>query len=210
MSQKKNIIAEKGKIVDFSRIEKFHPYKTFLFFALIGSTVLFMSFTFLYFLTISRTATPVELSLPKSFSVSTVLLMVSSFTVSRITRAYKEDSAFELKAFLLSTIALGTGFVVSQFIGWKYIYDQGFFMGGNVGVSYLYLITGIHFLHAIGGLIYMSVITGKFYLTSSNLAKRLLYFSDDFQLTRLQLIQVYWHFVDFLWIFLFFMFLFTF
>jgi cytochrome c oxidase subunit 3 len=210
MTIRKNIHAEQKNKLSFTSIEKFHPYKTFLFFALVGSSVLFLAFSSLYFFTVSRSAPPESFVLPKVFSVSTVLLLVSSFSISRVTHAFRKDSFFELKSSLYSTLVLTVAFCLTQILGWKEIFESGYFVSEHVGVAYLYVISGIHFLHVLGGLIYLAVTTVQVHLKSANIASSLMFFSDDYYLTKLQLTQYFWHFIDVLWILLFFMFLFTF
>lgn len=210
MTTRKNTDTQTGNKLSFTTIEKFHPYKTFLFFALVGSSVLFLAFSSLYFFTVSRNVPPDNFFLPKAFSVSTVLLLLSSFSISRATQAFKKDSFFDLKSSLYTTLALTLAFCFTQVIGWKKIFDSGYFVSEHVGVAYLYVISGIHFLHVIGGLIYLLITSIQVHLKSKNIASSLMFFSDDYHLTKLQLTQYYWHFIDVLWILLYFMFLFTF
>ena len=88
--------------------------------------------------------------------------------------------------------------------------NSGYFISTNVGVSYLYVITGMHFLHVTGGMIYLMVMSLRVFGASNDMVKSLMFFSDDYQFTRLQLSTVYWHFIDALWVLLYFMFLFSF
>jgi cytochrome c oxidase subunit III len=202
--------SNKRKLMDFSRIEKFHPYKTFLFFALLGSTVVFMSITFLYLLSLSKTLPLANFKLPKPFFLSTLLLLFSSFSISKSVNAYKQDSFNTLLSSLGITLVLGLAFAVSQILGWKKLVDSGFFLQTHARVSYLYLISGIHFLHIFIGLIFLSVITISAYFKSKDAVKSLLYFTNDYEQTKLELAIIFWHFVDFLWLGLFLIFLFTF
>ena len=194
----------------FSRLEKVHPYKTFLFFSLVGSTILFLSMAFLYFLTLSRSGLPPGFHLPKAFSVSTVFLLLNSFCLSHTLKGYKNDSIRQIKQSLYGTLALGFIFCVAQITGWMQLSNSGFFLNTNVGIAYLYVITGLHFLHVAGGMIYLVFLTHNISQVSGDVVKTLLFYTDSFQYTRLQLTSIYWHFVDVLWILLFFMFLFAF
>jgi len=191
-------------------MEKFHPYKTLLFFGLVGSTILFLTMAFIYIITVNRIGSPENFQLPKAFSLSTILMLLSSFSISGAVKAYKNDAMKELKIALSVTLVIGVLFCLSQAWGLKNMIDTGFFISSNVGVAYLYVITGMHFLHVAGGMIYLLIISYSVYNNSGDMVKSLLFFTDEYQLTRLQLATIYWHFVDALWIFLFFMFLFSF
>jgi cytochrome c oxidase subunit III len=210
VSINKKTRSDRSNLSGFKRMEKFHPYKTLLFFGLVGSTVLFLTMAFIYIVTINNIGNPDNFQLPKAFSVSTVFLLLSSFAISGVVKAFRNDSMKELKLSLLLTLILGSLFCISQAWGLKKMIDTGFFISSNVGVAYLYAITGMHFLHVAGGMIYLLVISFRVYSNSSDMVKSLMFFSDDSQMTRLQLSTIYWHFIDALWILLFFMFLYSF
>jgi cytochrome c oxidase subunit III len=210
MSTNRKTQSDASNLTSFKRMEKFHPFKTLLFLGLVGSTVLFFSMAFLYFDTISRAGTPENFRLPKAFSVSTVFILLSSFSIAGAVSAYKNDDFKKLKLALMATLTFGLVFCISQAFGLKKMIDSGFFISTNLGVTYLYVITGMHFLHLAGGMLCLLAICYRVYSSSGDFVKSLLFFTDDYQLTRLQLTVIYWHFVDALWILLFFMFLFSF
>ena len=191
-------------------MEKFHPFKTLLFFGLVGSTILFLSMAFLYFVTVSRNGNPPNFQLPKAFTVSTIFMLLSSFSITGAVKAFRDDSIIKLKIILGITLGLGIIFCISQGFGLKHMFESGYFISSNVGVAYLYVITGMHFLHVAGGMICLAIITYRVFNCSDDMVKSLMFFTDDYQLTRLQLTTIYWHFVDILWVVLFFMFLFSF
>ncbi|MEO5571631.1 MAG: cytochrome c oxidase subunit 3 [Bacteroidia bacterium] len=201
---------DKKRLMDFSRIEKFHPYKTFLFFALLGSTVVFMTVTFLYLTSLSKTLPLVNFKLPKPFFLSSLLLLFSSYAISKSVAAFREDAMKKLLLSFAVTLLLGLAFSLSQIYGWKKLIDSGFMLQTQSRISYLYIISGIHFLHVVAGLIVLLVMTISAYLKSKDPVKSLLYFSSEYQLTKIELAVIFWHFVDFLWLGLFLIFLFTF
>ncbi|MFI5220203.1 MAG: cytochrome c oxidase subunit 3 [Bacteroidia bacterium] len=202
--------SDKKKLVDFSRIEKFHPYKTFLFFALLGSTVVFMAVTFLFILSLSRTVPLENFNLPKPFFLSTLLLLFSSYSVSKTLKAFNKDLPRNLLLYLGMTLLSGLVFASLQLVSWKMLFDSGFMLASHTRISYLYLISGIHFLHVLLGLVFLSTIFVTVFRRSGDAVKSLLYFSDQFQKTKIELAVIFWHFVDFLWLGLFLIFLFAF
>lgn len=208
MSAHKTTRTEKS--TGISKVEKFHPYKTFLFFGLLGSTVVFLTITFLYITTINKQPVTHALVFPKAFTISTLLLLFSSYTISRSLKAFKEDSFDNLLKSVISTLCLALLFCVSQFFGWKSLYDAGFFVSSQVGVSYLYILTGLHLVHVITGIGFLIFVAFTAYNKSQDMVDSLIYFSDKNQQTKLELIGIFWHFVDFLWLCMFLMFLFTF
>lgn len=131
---------------------------------------------------------------PFAFYVSTGILLASSLTMFLALRAAKKDDKQALKTWLIFTLGLGFAFVFSQFIGYNQLVKDGvFFTGGNVAGSFFYVITGLHIAHLVGGILALLFTTGKAILEKYN-SKNLL---------GIQLCATYWHFLDFLWLYLF-------
>ena len=75
-------------------------------------------------------------------------------------------------------------------------------MHNNIAGAFLYTLSGLHILHILGGIIYLGV-------TFSHALKRVTYV-DSFVYSvnpptqlKLQMVSIYWHFIDILWIYLF-------
>jgi cytochrome c oxidase subunit 3 len=151
-----------------------------------------------------------DFTFPKAFIVSTVILLLSSFSISRGVKAFRDDDLKELFISLLATLVLAIAFAVSQYTGWKKLYDAGFYLSTQAGVSFLYIISGLHLLHVMAGILVLAwlCISAGFKLTDD--VQGLVYLSNRFEELKLELFTIYWHFVDFLWLCLFFVFLFTF
>ncbi|MEO8149415.1 MAG: cytochrome c oxidase subunit 3 [Bacteroidia bacterium] len=193
----------------FQRLERMHPHKTFLFFAIVGSALAFLSLIFLYAIRIADVKITADFHFPKIFMVSTVLLLMSSYTLSRCARAFRNDEMIDLRVSLFITVMLATTFCVTQILGCKELYDAGIFINGQPGVAFLYLISGLHFVHVLGGIFALSYLNFNTYVASNDLVKQLLYFSSKREKNKIELVSIFWHFVDFVWVFLFFMFLFS-
>src|SRR5690606_534940 len=64
---------------------------------------------------------------------------------------------------------------------------------GNSSESFLFILTGLHLVHILGGVIALLIVFLKAYGRRTKL----------YNATGLEIIGTYWHFVDFLWIYLF-------
>src|SRR5207302_7429460 len=53
---------------------------------------------------------------------------------------------------LINTVVLGAGFVVSQLFAWRQLVRQGVYMASNPYSSFFYLFTAAHGLHLLGGI----------------------------------------------------------
>ena len=82
-----------------------------------------------------------------------------------------------------------------QYQGWKALQAIGVELTTNPSSSFIYVISGIHAAHVLGGVAALLVATMHA-------------FSLPFKVTgarklRFELTLIYWHFVDFLWVYLF-------
>lgn len=206
---KTNKTKSSEKLVHQEKAQRFHPYKTFLFFGLLASSVVFLAVSFLYITSISKLSNDQSFQLPKAFTLSTLLMLFSSYTISLSLKSFNNDSFNELIKSLIITLTLSLLFCVCQFFGWKEMYDNGFFISTNLGVSYLYIISGIHLLHVLGGLGLLIYATYKCYNKSLDIVDSLLFFSNKMEYIKLELLCIFWHFIDLVWLCLFLMFLST-
>jgi len=122
-------------------------------------------------------------------AINTFVLLTSSLSIV-LAHAAIEDGNVE-KSFKYIWYTIGFGFI---FLGIKtYEYTgkiiHGHVITENLFWSFYYTMTGLHALHVIGGMIIMAII-------SFDIQK-----GHNFQ--RVELIGIYWHFVDLVWIFLF-------
>jgi cytochrome c oxidase subunit 3 len=189
--------------------EKVAPFRTYLFFALVGSSILFLSMVLMFIIWYTHHATNDQFQLPKTFIVSTLTLLFSSYSLSLVHHYFKQDDARKLLIALSCTLLLGGLFTVMQIVSWRSLYQQGWVPGDDASIAFLYIITGLHFMHVGGGLIYLFYLTLKAFDIWNDPVRSLLYFSNHYEGARLSLFSIYWHFIDGLWLFLFLTFLFT-
>jgi cytochrome c oxidase subunit 3 len=186
--------------------------------ALAPIIMLFVSFTSAYIVrqglpTLDeRTGTYVrdwlQVSLPTGLLlVNTLLLIVSSITMEfsrqKITRevalapvkSIPGISIGEGRGFpwLGSTIVLGMGFLIGQWMAWRELAARGFFLATSPSSSFVYLLTGTHAIHLAGGvlaLLYAGVIS---------LVNR----PVEVRRIVVDITAWYWHFMALLWIYIF-------
>lgn len=132
--------------------------------------------------------------LPFDFYLSTGIILLSSASMQFAWNAIRRNRVAGLKTGLWITLGLGLAFAYTQFSGWAHLVDQKVFFAGNPSGSFLYVLTGFHLAHLIGGLIYLVVVlAGSFRMR----------YSAQNQL-GVELCATYWHFLDALWVYLFF------
>lgn len=173
---------------------KINPHKFALWAAMASIMMMFGAFTSAYIVK-QAAGNWLEYSFPALFYVSTAVIVLSSVTLHLSFKAFKAENEGQYKLMLWISLALGVLFVVMQYIGWTQLFARGIDLKGNVSGSFFYLISGIHALHVLGGIAALIVAlihahTLKFTVT-------------DKRINRFDLTINYWHFVDFLWVYLF-------
>ena len=194
----------------WARIVAMHPYKTFLLVAILGIAILFLFMLGAFQLTKPPTFGGTNFKFPKAFVLSAVVLLISSAVLGNLLDLYKRDQIQAIRNKLLVAFVLGMLFCVLQFIGWRELSQNGIKFKGLVSGSYLYLISGLHLAHLVGGMLILYVELIMVWQKSKDSVKCLIYFTDPYQKLKLELLRIYWHFMDALWLILFFYFLFSF
>ena len=194
----------------FKKMEGLHQHQVMLYVALIGSSVLF-----LFLMAAFATSKPavmafLKIDFPKFFMVSTVLMLFSSFSVVKIIPAYEKDDLEELKKWLGITFLLGLAFAACQFLGWRELQKNEILFSGARSAAYLYVITGLHVVHLVAILLYLVRLLVKCNRASLDAVQGLIYSTNPYQRVRFKMLIDAWHFVDVLWILLFFYLLFSF
>ena len=172
-----------------------------LFLLLLSLTMLFLAFSIGYVFTRNQSGAE-GVYLPPIFILNSFILLASSRYIHKANKAYKEDDTKGYQNALTITMALTILFMGAQLVGWFGFHDS--LVGENIGngVNYLYAISGLHFAHIVGGLPFLSVFLYNAYKKMEEPMTVLLYFSDPAKRMQLQLLTIYWHFLDGLWIFL--------
>jgi cytochrome c oxidase subunit 3 len=138
-----------------------------------------------------------DFPLPDAFIISTVIIILSSLSFILAKRALKRNARQTTTLWLLITLGLGIAFIYSQLIGFGQIIQLGYNFTGptsNITMSFIYVIAVAHILHVIAGLISLMVVIYSHFKQKYNASEML-----GFELSA-----TFWHFVDGLWLFLFF------
>ena len=174
--------------------------KPMLLVSMISMVMFFAGLTSAYVISMRRDDW-VTFELPDAFYISTVLIILSSITISISQRLIKKEKRELSIAFLLITFALGIAFVWQQYAGFEDFRSAGLFFTGptsTVSTSFIIGITLMHALHVFAGIIVLLVVIYNHFNHKYTL--------DD--LLWFELGAIFWHFVDVLWIYLFFFFYF--
>jgi len=117
-----------------------------------------------------------------------VLLTSSLFAVLGHKAAEQGDGPKAARMLHLTALG-GLTFLVIKSFEWTHEIREGFTITSSTFWSFYYTAAGLHALHVMAGVVIMLIV--------ARTARR------NLELHRVELIGVYWHFVDVVWIFLF-------
>jgi cytochrome c oxidase subunit 3 len=193
-----------NKISTFKKIEQLHPHMLLTYLIVLGVFLIFF-FLILAFLFTSNPENPLlTYQLPKSFILSSLVILVSSFTVYKSEKYYAKEDVSMLRRSLEATFILGFIFCLLQLVGWSELHDSGlFFSGQNKSSSFLYLISGLHGLHLLGGMIFIIRVYLIAYRADNDPVHALVTTTSPYEKLRIKMLATYWHFMDVLWLVIF-------
>lgn len=171
-------------------------YKLILLFAMVSMTMMFAGLTSAYVVSQSRADWLKDFQLPSAFYFSTIAILGCSITFYLAKKAIQKDNRSKTTSLLLATLALGISFVVLQFVGFGQIVANGHYFTGNassITTTFLYVIVVVHLIHLAGGMISLLIIIYNHFKQKYNSTQTL----------GIELGAMYWHFLDFLWVYLF-------
>ena len=140
-------------------------------------------------------------------AINTAVLICSSLTMVLAVRAAQLGKRRMLVTFLVLTIVLGSVFLVNKGFEYAHKFHEHLVPGPNFGpehalahpqqvqlfFGFYFGMTGLHALHMIIGIVILAIFTVQ--------AQRGRFSQEYF--TPIDIIGLYWHFVDIVWIFLF-------
>jgi len=171
-------------------------YKLILLFAMVSMTMMFAGLTSAYVVSQSRADWLKDFQLPSAFYLSTLAILGCSVTFHLAKKAIQKDNQSKTTTLLLATLALGILFVVLQFVGFGQIVENGYYFTGSassITTTFLYIVVIVHLLHLAGGMISLLIIIYNHFKQKYNSTQSL----------GIELGAMYWHFLDFLWVYLF-------
>jgi len=138
-------------------------------------------------------------------TINTAVLICSSFTMALSVRSAQLGLRKPIMIFLLLTMILGAVFLGIKFTeyyqkfdehlvpGYDFSYEPSLARPAAIFFSFYFALTGVHALHMIIGIGLLTWLMVKAWRDR---------FSREYN-TPVELVGLYWHFVDIIWIFLF-------
>ena len=128
-------------------------------------------------------------------ATNTIVLIASSVSMVLSWSALKENNWKRHKLMLGLTILCAFIFMGIKSVEYHAKFSHGLFPKVSTYMAIYFTLTGLHALHVIGGVIVLSY----FYGPGAKMWKT----QPERFINRLEVVGLYWHFVDLVWIFLF-------
>ncbi len=165
-------------------------------FALIAAeAAIFTIFVVAYLFYIGKSATGPQpkdvLSAPIFY---TICLLSSSLTIHLAAKALRKGQARDFATWWGATILLGAAFLFGTASEWhRLIYQDGLTISTNLFGTTYYSLVGLHGFHVIVGLLLLSLVLG--FTLLGRVGQEHAY--------RVDVLSIYWHFVDAIWVVVF-------
>jgi len=170
--------------------------KMMLWFGIVSLIMSFGGLTSAFIVSSTREDWLTNFQLPNAFFYSTLIIVLSSVSLYAAKKTLIKGSYLMTLLLLIVTYLFGISFILIQFYGFNEIVHSGYNFTGptsNITMSYVYIIAVFHILHVLAGLIVLTLVIIKHLKRVYN-SKNILGF---------ELASTFWHFVDFLWVYLF-------
>jgi cytochrome c oxidase subunit 3/cytochrome o ubiquinol oxidase subunit 3 len=126
--------------------------------------------------------------------LGTICLLSSSFTIHDAVSALRKDNVRRCTLALTATVLLGAIFLTTTAREWYHlIHDVGLTIRTNLFGTTFYSLVGLHATHVAIGLIMLAI------ALTLTLAGRV----TQAHAERLEVLSLYWHFVDGVWVVVF-------
>lgn len=122
-------------------------------------------------------------------AINTLVLLTSSLSVALAHQASTVGDRKKIVRYMSATILMGFMFLIVKSIEYTNEISHGFTITANLFWSFYFIMTGLHAAHVIAGMIAMFIVMRQA--------------ANGKHLHRVEMVGLYWHFVDLVWIFLF-------
>jgi cytochrome c oxidase subunit III len=166
-----------------------------MFALIVAESAIFVIFVVAYLFYLGKSLTgPTPREVLEAPIFYSICLLSSSITIHLAVKALRAGNIGSFRAWWFGTIVLGAAFLYGTAHEWhRLIYKDGLTISTNLFGTTYYSLVGLHGFHVIVGLICLSTV----------MAFALLGDVQQQHTYRVDVLSLYWHFVDVVWIVVF-------
>ena len=141
-------------------------------------------------------------------AIMTFILITSSGTMALAVKYGYEKNRKMCGYLMLATAVFGASFVGMQAFEWTKLISEGVrpwdnpFGAPQFGAIF-FMITGFHGTHVTIGVIFLFIMTRKVFRGDFDTGRRGFFTSQKSNYEAIEIMGLYWHFVDLVWVFIF-------
>src|SRR6266511_2215052 len=124
-------------------------YRIGMWVALASILMMFTALSSAYIVRAASASDWQPLKMPRILLLSTALIVISSGTLETARRKWRETVSNGHRTWLVATLILGFGFLLSQLLAWRQLVGQGVYVASNPHSSFFYLLTAAHGVHLL-------------------------------------------------------------
>jgi len=126
-------------------------------------------------------------------AINTFVLICSSLTMVTAFAAIQNGETRKMRIWLIVTMGLGLAFLIGQAIEFISLYQHGLSLSSNLFGASFFTLTGFHGAHVLAGVIWIGFVVIRAFRGSVTPENP----------SAVELVGLYWHFVDLVWILIF-------
>ena len=168
-------------------------YRAGMWTAIVSITMLFMALAAVMLFRAGASKAWVHIEPPRLLYFNTVVLLLSSLTLEFSRRLLIRGMVKEFAPWLYATAVLGITFLGGQVVVWRELVAQGIYVATNPSSSFFYVLTALHGLHLFGGVLALLYLVFR--------ARQIIWVPR--KRVALDVVAIYWHFMDVLWVSIF-------
>ena len=128
-------------------------------------------------------------------TLNTFILIGSSVTMVMAWASLRLKDFKKFRLYLWATMLCGLGFMVIKAIEYSSKFEHHLYPSHDNFMATYFTLTGLHGLHVLGGMVVFAYFLGP--------GAKMWKVEPDRFTNRIEVVGLYWHFVDLVWIFLF-------
>jgi cytochrome c oxidase subunit 3 len=138
----------------------------------------------------------VRVAMPRMFFLSTGLILLSSVSFESAKRSLKQGGVTSYVRLIAITLVIGLLFLAAQLMGWQELAAQGIYFASHPHSSFFYFLTGVHGVHLLGGILALLYLVARTRRNGEQV-------TSERTTTLTDVVSLYWHAMDGLWLWVF-------
>lgn len=186
-----------------------HPKKFILWLAMASMTMYFAALTSALIIKKGDFKVWENFKFPVEFMYSTVAIIAVSVLMHMAFVSYRKLQFAAFRKLLIAGFIGALLFLGLQYFAWYKLTNMGMPITGNIAGQFIYLISYAHAFHIAVGLFVTAIFLFFSFKARKDTKFELSNIANPDRLLHMELLVYFWHFIDIVWIYLYFFFYFN-